>query len=142
MADLRIPNMNLVILSGRLVQDPEIKFTSQGRAISRFRIASTRPYRDPSTGDWKEDTLFINVVTFGALAERCNQRLSKGSPVFVEGRLQSRTFETQAGEKRSIIEVVGLRVQFLEKERPEEVSASPEEELPPEEIPPEDDLPF
>ncbi len=137
MADLRTPNMNLVILSGRLVQDPEIKFSSQGRAISRFRVVSSRPYRDPSTGDWKEDTLFINVVTFGSLAERCNQRLSKGSPVFIEGRLRSRTFETQGGEKRSIIEVVGLRVQFLERERAEEVSASPDEELPPE-----DDLPF
>ncbi len=142
MADLRTPNMNLVILSGRLVQDPEIKFSSQGRAISRFRVVSSRPYRDPSTGDWKEDTLFINVVTFGSLAERCNQRLSKGSPVFIEGRLRSRTFETQGGEKRSIIEVVGLRVQFLERERAEEVSASPDEELPPEELPPEDDLPF
>ncbi len=142
MADLRIPNMNLVIISGRLVQDPEIRFTQQGRAISRFRIASSRPYRDPSTGDWKEDTLFINVVTFGSLAERCNQRLSKGSPVFVEGRLQSRVWETQTGEKRQIVEVIGLRVQFLEKERTEEISTSPEEEIPPEEIPPEDDLPF
>ncbi len=142
MAEIKIPNMNLVIISGRLVQDPEIRFTNQGKAISRFRMASTRPYRDASTGDWKEDTLFINVVTFGALAERCNQKLSKGSPVFIEGRLQSRTFETQNGEKRSIVEIVGLRVQFLEKEKTEEVSVSPEEELPPEEIPPEDDLPF
>ncbi|MEO0271225.1 MAG: single-stranded DNA-binding protein [candidate division WOR-3 bacterium] len=142
MADIKIPNMNLVILSGRLVQSPEIRFTPQGRAISRFRLASTRPYRDPSTGDWKEDTLFINVVTFGALAERVNQKLSKGSPVFIEGRLQSRTFETQNGEKRSVVEVVGLRVQFLEKEKTEEISVAPEEELPPEEIPPEDDLPF
>lgn len=142
MADIKIPSMNLVILSGRVVQDPEIRFTNQGKAISRFRLASTRPYRDPSTGDWKEDTLFINVVTFGALAERCNQKLSKGSPVFIEGRLQSRTFETQNGEKRSIVEIVGLRVQFLEKEKQEEISVSPEEELPPEEIPPEDDLPF
>ncbi|MEO0255340.1 MAG: single-stranded DNA-binding protein [candidate division WOR-3 bacterium] len=142
MADIKVPNMNLVILSGRLVQDPEIRFTPQGRAISRFRLASTRPYRDPSTGDWKEDTLFVNVVTFGALAERVNQKLSKGSPVFIEGRLQSRTFETQNGEKRSVVEVVGLRVQFLEKEKTEEISVAPEEELPPEEIPPEDDLPF
>lgn len=134
--------MNLVILSGRLVQDPELRFSSQGRAIARFRIASTRSFRDSTTGDWKEDTLFINVVTFGSLAERCNQRLSKGSPVFVEGRLQSRTYETQNGEKRSVIEVVGLRVQFLEKEKAEEISVSPEEELPPEELPPEDELPF
>ncbi|MEN3045206.1 MAG: single-stranded DNA-binding protein [Candidatus Hydrothermales bacterium] len=142
MAEIKIPNMNLVILSGRLVQDPEMRFGSQGRAVARFRIASTRVFRDPASGDWKEDTLFVNVVTFGSLAERCNQRLSKGSPVFVEGRLQSRTYETQSGEKRSVIEVVGLRVQFLEKEKAEEISASPEEELPPEELPPEDELPF
>jgi single-strand DNA-binding protein len=142
MADIRTPNMNLVILSGRLVQDPEIKFTSQGKAVSRFRIASTRTYRDSSTGDWKEDTLFINIVTFGNLAERCNQRLSKGSPVFIEGRLQSRNWETPTGERKNIVEVVAFRVQFLERDKPEEISSSPEEELPPEEVPPEDDLPF
>jgi len=76
------------------------------------------------------------------LAERCNQRLSKGSPVFIEGRLQSRNWETPTGERKNIVEVVAFRVQFLEKDKPEEISSSPEEELPPEEVPPEDDLPF
>lgn len=142
MADIRIPRVNYVLISGRLTDDPQMNFTSKGTPVTRFRIASSRVYRDSVTGDWKEDTLFIDVKTFGQLAERCHKRLSKGSPVLLEGRLNYRAWETQDGQKKSMIEIIGFRVQFLEKQLSEPL----EEEIPEEEgiieEPPEEDLPF
>ncbi len=139
MAELNLPRVNYVILSGRLTDDPEMNLTTKGTPVTRFRIACSRPYKDTATGEWKEDTLFIPVKTFRELAERCNKRLSKGNPVFVEGRLNQRNWETPEGQKRSVLKVIGFRVQFLEKmpstvekEEFDEgiVEESPEEDLP------------
>lgn len=139
MADLKIPRVNYVLISGRLTDDPQMNFTPKGTPVTKFRIASSRVYKDSTTGDWKEDTLFIDVKTFGQLAERCHKRLSKGSPVLLEGRLNYRAWETQDKQKRSLVEIIGLRVQFLEKrisvseEEPGEegiIEEEPEEDLP------------
>lgn len=139
MADLKVPRVNYVLISGRLTDDPQMNFTSKGTPVAKFRIASSRMYKDSTTGDWKEDTLFIDVKTFGQLAERCHKRLSKGSPVLLEGRLNYRSWETQDKQKRSLVEIIGLRIQFLEKqtvgtgEEPEEegiIEEEPEEDLP------------
>ncbi len=141
MADLKIPRVNYVLLSGRLTDDPQMTFTPKGTPVTKFRVASSRLYKDPLTGGWKEDTLFIDIKTFGELAERCHKRLSKGSPVLLEGRLNYRAWETPDGQKKSLIEIIGLRIQFLEKkveEIPEEI---PEEEGIIEEEP-DEDLPF
>lgn len=141
MADLKIPRVNYVLLSGRLTDDPQMTFTPKGTPVTKFRIASSRLYKDPLTGDWKEDTLYIDIKTFGELAERCHKRLSRGSPVLLEGRLNYRSWETPDGQKKSLIEIIGFRIQFLEKkveEIPEEI---PEEEGIIEEEP-DEDLPF
>jgi len=79
-----------------------------------MRIASSRRYKT-SSGDWNEETLFIDVVTWGDLAERCKDRLQKGSPVIVQGRLRSREWTNNMGQKRTTFEIVAYRVQFLEK---------------------------
>ena len=131
MADLKVPNINSVILSGRLTQDPELRYTPSGRAVAKLRLAVSRPYKSQS-GEWVEDTLFIDVSAWGDLGERCSQRLYKGSPAVVEGRLRSRSWETDTGQKRTAIEVVAMRVQFLEKfgtreEGPQDTGPAPDE---------------
>ena len=143
MADLKFPNLNFVLLSGRLVQDPELRYTPSGRPVARMRIASDRRFKDQS-GEWQTETLFVDVIAWRDLAERCADKLRKGSPIIVEGYLRSRSWETESGQRRSVIEVVGRRIQFLEKFG--EVIEEQLEEAVPEDIPveeePEDDLPF
>jgi len=143
MADLKFPNLNFVLLSGRLVQDPELRYTPSGRPVTRMRIASDRRFKDQS-GEWQTETLFVDVIAWRDLAERCADKLRKGSPIIVEGYLRSRSWETESGQRRSVIEVVGRRIQFLEKFG--EVVEEQLEEAVPEDIPveeePEDDLPF
>jgi len=143
MADLKFPNLNFVLLSGRLVQDPELRYTPSGRPVARMRIASDRRFKDQS-GEWQTETLFVDVIAWRDLAERCADKLRKGSPIIVEGYLRSRSWETESGQRRSVIEVVGRRIQFLEKFG--EVVEEQLEEAVPEDIPveeePEDDLPF
>lgn len=141
MADLKVPRVNYVLLSGRLTDDPQMTFTPKGTPVTKFRVASSRLYKDPLTGGWKEDTLFIDIKTFGELAERCHKRLSKGSPVLLEGRLNYRAWETPDGQKKSLIEIIGFRIQFLEKKAEEIPEEIPEEEGIIEEEP-DEDLPF
>jgi len=106
-------SLNRVFLIGNLTKDPELKYTPQGKAVTTLRIAVNRNFKD-KTGEWRKDTCFINVVTWGNLAETCNQYLQKGRSVFVEGRLQSRTWQDSQGNNRSVIEATADRVQFLD----------------------------
>lgn len=111
---LRLPEQNNVILVGRLTRDPELRRTSTGRAVCSFDIAIGRRYKDQSTGEWKDaDPTFVPIIVWGDQAERCGDRLKKGSPVHIEGRLQTNKWETSDGSKRSRLEVVASRVQFL-----------------------------
>lgn len=114
MTVLRLHQLNDVKLVGRLTRDPELRYTPKGQALCRFDLAVNRRYKD-TTGEWRDDTAFVPVVVWREAAERCRDRLKKGSPVYVEGRLRSRNWETKDGQKRSGLEVDTLRVQFLEK---------------------------
>ncbi len=105
-------NFNKVLLMGNLTRDPELRYLPSGQPVTTFTIAVNRNYVAQS-GEKKEDTSFIRVVVWARRAEVCNEYLRKGSPVFVEGRLQSRSWEAQDGSKRSTIEVVAANVQFL-----------------------------
>lgn len=105
-------NYNKVLLIGNLTRDPELRYTPQGTAVVNLRIAVNRRFKDRNQ-ELKEETCFVTVVVWDKQAENCNQYLHKGSPIFVEGRLQSRTFEDNAGQKRNVIEVRAERVQFL-----------------------------
>ena len=115
MADLRLPEQNAVLLTGRLTRDPELKYTASGAAMCRFGLAVNRRYKDVKTGEWKDDTTFVNVTIWKEAAERCGKILKKGSPVHVEGRLRSYDYQDKEGAKRSGIEVEARRVQILEK---------------------------
>lgn len=107
-------NLNRVFLMGNLTRDPELRYTPSGTAVTNLRIAVNRRYKTQS-GELKEETAFVTIVAWGRQAETCTQFLSKGKPIFVEGRLQMRSWESQSGEKRNVLEVRASRVQFLGK---------------------------
>jgi single-strand DNA-binding protein len=103
---------NKILLMGNLTKDPELRYTPQGTAVANLRMAVNRKYRTKDQ-ELKEEVCFITAVVWNKQAETCNQYLHKGSSVFVEGRLQSRTWEDNTGAKRSVIEVRAERVQFM-----------------------------
>ncbi|MDR0675652.1 MAG: single-stranded DNA-binding protein [Elusimicrobiota bacterium] len=113
--NLRMPEMNKIFLIGRVTKDLELRYTPSNQAVVTFTIASSRNYKDGQTGEWKEIASFVPVVAWGKQAEMVADRLKKGSAVYVEGRLQSRNWENKQGEKRSTLEVIADRFQFLTK---------------------------
>ena len=107
-------NLNRVLLMGNLTRDPELRYVPSGTAVTNFSLAVNRMYTSQS-GEKKKDTCFVRVVVWGRMAETCGEYLVKGSSVFVEGRLQSRSWEGADGQKRNTIEVVANAVQFLNR---------------------------
>lgn len=105
-------SLNKVMLIGNLTRDPELRYLPSGQPVASFTVAVNRTFNSQS-GEKKEEVSFIRVVVWARLAEIVNEYLKKGSPVFVEGRLQSRSWEAQDGSKRSALEVVAQNVQFL-----------------------------
>ncbi len=104
-------SLNKALLMGNLTRDPEMKYTPSGTAVCEFGIALNRKYK--SGDDWKEETTFVDITTFGRQAETCNEYLRKGRAAFVEGHLKFDTWETNDGQKRSRLSVIADRVQFL-----------------------------
>lgn len=98
--------MNSVQLVGNLARDPEIRFTKTGKAVAMFTVAVSRSYTPAGSQEQRELTDFIPCVAWGNLAETCGNNLSKGSRVFVEGRISVRSYETAEGQKRYVTEVV------------------------------------
>lgn len=107
--------LNKVFLVGNLARDPDLRHTPSGTSVTEFRLAVSDSYTT-STGEKHERTCFIDVVSWRKLAESCAEYLKKGSPVFVEGRLEQDTWETPDGQKRSRIRVVAYSVQFIRRE--------------------------
>ena len=105
-------NFNKVFLIGNLTRDPELRYTPSGTAVSNLRIATNRKFKDRE-GQLKSEVCYVTAVVWDKQAEACNQYLQKGRPVFVEGRLQSRSWEAADGSKRNTLEVRAERVQFL-----------------------------
>lgn len=134
-------NYNRVILAGNLTRDPELRYIPNGQPVTNFTVAINRNYTTQS-GERREETSFIPIVVWGKQAETCNQYLSKGRAVLVEGRLQQRSWETQEGQRRSIIEVVADRVVFLGGAKPPEGETAEEEVSEPQEINKGEDVPF
>ncbi len=139
-------SLNKVMIIGNLGSEPEMRFTPSGRPVTSFSVATNWRYTT-SDGERKEETEWFNVVTWSRLAEQCNQFLTKGRLVYVEGRLRMHTWEGQDGQKRYRNEIVADRVSFLDKqagaplpeEKVEEASVKVEEastnELEPEDLP-------
>ena len=119
-------SLNKVLLIGNLTKDPELRYTPNGTAVTNLRIAVNRKFKD-RTGELKEDTCFVTVTAWDKQAEICNQYLHKGRAVFVEGILQSRSWETNDGQKRSTIDVRAERIQFLGPPKVEGGQGAPSE---------------
>ena len=115
MADLKMPELNYVLIVGNLTKDPVFRTTSNNTPVVNFSIASNRRYRDRSNS-WQEDVCYIGIVAWNRLAESCKQRLRKGSAVLIEGELQTRNLKSEDGGQRSILEVKARRIQFLNKQ--------------------------
>ena len=98
--------INKVILVGNLGQDPEIRYTADGRPIANFSIATSESWKDKNSGEKREKTEWHRLVVFGKLAEICGEYLSKGRQVYIEGKLQTRKWQGQDGQDRYTTEIV------------------------------------
>lgn len=128
--------INHCVLVGRLTRDPEMRYTQNGIAITKFRLAVDRPFGRDDTGQRPTD--FIDIVAWRKTAELCGQYLGKGSLVGIEGRIQTRSWQTQDGQQRHGFEVQADRVAFLESraERERRETREPSAGAPPEAPPP------
>jgi len=135
-----MPELNKVIIAGRLTRDPEMRQLPSGTALCKLGLASSRRFRTKD-GENREETLFINVTCWGKTAQFVNDTFRKGRPILVEGRLKSDEWEDKSGQKRTPIEINADRIEGLDWEdrggggRPSR-SGGGEEEVP------EDDIPF
>ncbi|MFB9830615.1 single-stranded DNA-binding protein [Actinoallomurus acaciae] len=95
-----------ITIVGNLVEDPELRFTPNGQAVARFRVASTPRFRDQQSGEWKDgESLFLTCNVWRQAAENVAESLQRGMRVIVQGRLRQRSYETREGEKRTVYEV-------------------------------------
>ncbi len=124
--------LNRVFLMGNLTRDPELRYVPSGAPVATFGLAVNRRYVTQH-GEKQDEVCFVRVVVFGKQAESCSQHLSKGRLVFIEGRLQYRSWE-QEGQKRSSLDVVADRVQFLGGPRPQTTDTHEGPEIPKEEF--------
>ncbi len=104
--------LNKVLIIGHLGRDPEMRYTPSGRPVTTFSVATSRNWKT-SGGEKRSETEWFNIVSWGSLAEICNQYLAKGQQVFIEGRLQTRRWEDDDGNRRSTVEVVAKEMVML-----------------------------
>ena len=132
--------MNKMIIIGNLGRDPEMRYTPSGQAVTDFTVATNYKYTT-SEGESREETEWFRISVWGRQAESCNQYLSKGRKVYVEGRLTSRSYETRDGQTRFSNEIRATDVRFIDRPSgaegfPPEAGQAGEAEMEP------DDLPF
>jgi single-strand DNA-binding protein len=107
-------NINVVVITGNLTQDPELRHLGSGTAVCELRVAVNSRRKDGSTGEWVDKPNYFNVTVWGAQGENCANYLSKGRPVAIEGRLDWREWEAKdGGGKRQAVQIVANSVQFL-----------------------------
>jgi len=105
--------INKAILIGRLGSDPEVRYTPNGAAVANFSIATSEEWKDKDTGEKKERTEWHRIVAWRKLGELCGEYLSKGRQVYIEGRIQTRSWDDQNGNKKYTTEIIATDVQFL-----------------------------
>ncbi|MFC1950357.1 single-stranded DNA-binding protein [Chloroflexota bacterium] len=132
-------SLNKVMIIGNLGSEPEMRFTPNGSPVTSFRVASNRVYTTRE-GERKQETEWFTIVAWNKLAEQCNQFLTKGRLVYAEGRLRTRTWDGQDGQKHYRTEIIATRVTFLDRQAatplPEEgTEEAGEGEVEPEDIP-------
>ncbi len=106
-------NLNKVMLMGNLTRDPELRYLPSGRPVCEIGLAVNRRWTDRQSGEKKEQTCFVDCSSFGPQAETIAKYMQKGKPIFIEGRLDFQSWETQDGQKRSKLKVVIENFQFL-----------------------------
>lgn len=104
--------MNKIILMGRLVRDPEVRYTQTGKVVCQFTIAVDRPF---SNQEGQREADFIPIIVWGKQAELCGNGLTKGQRVLVDGRLQIRSYDAKDGSKRWVTEVIANSFEFIER---------------------------
>ncbi|MDR1123735.1 MAG: single-stranded DNA-binding protein [Elusimicrobiota bacterium] len=110
---IRLPEINYILISGRLTRDADVRMTQKGSVVCGFDVAVNRRYMDTVSGEWKDDVAYVPVSLFGPQAERLKDRLKKGAPVVVDGRINMNEFTDKAGQNRKILRVIANRVQVL-----------------------------
>ena len=128
-------SFNKVMLMGNLTRDPELRYTSNGSAVTSFGLAVNRKFKQGD--EWKDDVCFVDITVWGKQGENCAEYLSKGRPAFIEGFLKFSTWES-GGQKRNKLEVVANTVQFLGSRGDSSGETSGEQTPKPDE----DDVPF
>ncbi len=108
-------SLNKVMLIGNLGQDPDVRSTPNGQTVANFSLATTERWKDKQTGNQEEKTEWHRIVVWGRLAELCRDYLSKGRSIYVEGRLQTRSWEDKDGNKKYTTETIAQTIQFLGK---------------------------
>jgi len=108
-------SLNKVLLIGNLTRDPELRSTPSGQSVANFAVATNRVWKDPQSGEKKEAVEFHNIVMWRRLAEIAGQYLRKGSKIFLEGRLQTRSWQDQSGTKKYMTEIVAENMQMLDR---------------------------
>ncbi len=125
--------LNRILLIGRLVKDPEMRYTPNGIPVAQFALAVDRPF---TNAQGQRETDFFDIVVWRKQAELVSNFLQKGRLVAVEGRLQSRTYETQEGQRRKVYEIVADRVVFLDRKPASQQDSMGEEvEMGPDDVP-------
>jgi single-strand DNA-binding protein len=119
-------SLNKCMIIGNLGRDPEMRYTPSGQAVTQFTVATNRNYRDQQ-GEWQSETEWFRVVVWGPQAERTAERLRKGHKVYVEGRIQTRQWEDQTGNKRYTTELVANQVTSLERRERDEEAPFPDD---------------
>jgi single-strand DNA-binding protein len=110
---LAASNVNVVVITGNLTRDPELRHTGGGTAVCELRVAVNSSRKNGQTGQWEDKANYFDVTVWGAQGENCANYLSKGRPVAVEGRLDWREWEAKDGSKRQAVSIVAKSVQFL-----------------------------
>ncbi|MBN1230371.1 MAG: single-stranded DNA-binding protein [Anaerolineales bacterium] len=111
--------LNKVMIIGHLGRDPEMRYTPSGRPVTTFRVATNRTW-NTTDGERKTETEWFSIVAWGGLAEICKEHLTKGQQVYVEGRLQTRSWDDESGNKRSSVEIVAKEMVMLGDRRKRE----------------------
>ncbi len=109
-------DLNKVMLIGNITNDIQTRTTQNGQSVATFSVATNRRWKDQATGELKEDAQFHNIVAWGRLGEICNQYMGKGKKIFIEGRIQTRSWDDQqSGQKKYFTEIVAENIIMLDK---------------------------
>jgi single-strand DNA-binding protein len=119
-------SLNKCMIIGNLGRDPEMRYTPSGQAVTQFTVATNRNYRDQQ-GEWQKETEWFRVVVWAQQAERAAENLRKGNKVYIEGRIQTRQWEDQSGQKRYTTELIANQVTSLERRERDDEAPFPDE---------------